>query len=110
MTTIARLLDARTFPLSARTARGLAAAAFHGHLSPLPPDWLDMGLAAPLLDTTRAREQLGWTPQRSGDEALADLLAGLRDGAGIDTPPLSPLTGGPARLGELAGGLGERER
>jgi UDP-glucose 4-epimerase len=110
LTTIARLLDARTFPLSARAARGLAAAAFHGHLSPVPPDWLDMGLAAPLLDTTRAREQLGWTAKRSGEETLADLLAGLRDGAGLDTPPLSPLTGGPARLGELAGGLGERER
>jgi UDP-glucose 4-epimerase len=110
LTTIARLLHARTFPLTARAARALASVAFRSRLTPLPPDWLDMGLAAPLLDTTRAREQLGWSPKHSGEEALAELIAGLRDGAGLETPPLSPATSGPARLGELAGGLGERER
>ena len=109
LTSIARMLDARTFPLPARAARALAALAFAGRVSPLPQDWLDLGLAAPLLDTTRAREELGWSPQRSGEEAIADFLGGLRDGAGLDTPPLSPDTK-PARVRELAGGLGQRER
>ena len=110
LTTIARLLRARTFPLSARAARALASLAFRGRLSSLPPDWLDMGLAAPLLDTTRAREQLGWSPRHRGEEAIAEMLAGLRDEAGLETPPLSPATGGPARMREFAGGLGQRER
>jgi nucleoside-diphosphate-sugar epimerase len=90
MTSIARQLQARTFRMPARIVRGLAAAAYRAHLTPLAPDWLDMGLAAPLLDATRAREELGWTPRHSGEEAIADLLAGIRDGAGLDTPPLKP--------------------
>jgi nucleoside-diphosphate-sugar epimerase len=107
-TSVARLLQARTFRLSARAVRALASLAYHARLSPLPADWLDMGLAAPLLDTTRARDELGWTPQHSGEEAIADLLAGLRDAAGLDTPPLSPQTSGPARIRELVTGIGKR--
>ena len=101
---IARLLQTRTFRLSARGARSLAAIAWHTRLTPLPPSWLDLGLATPLLDTTRAHEELGWAPRRTGKQALADLLAGMRDGAGLETPPLSPRT----RIRELATGLGKR--
>ena len=107
-TSIARQLRARTFGLSARAARGLASVAYHARLTPLPADWLDMGLAAPLLDTTRAREELGWTPRHSGEEAIADLLGGLRDAAGLDTPPLAPRTSGIGRIRELATGIGKR--
>jgi nucleoside-diphosphate-sugar epimerase len=105
---IARLLHARTFRMSARTARALAAAAWRLRLTPLPPGWLDMGLASPILDTTRARELLGWTPRHSGEEAIRDLLEGMREGAGLETPPLSPGTSGPARVRELATGIGRR--
>jgi UDP-glucose 4-epimerase len=108
LTSIARELRARTFQLPARAARGLAALAYSARLTPLPADWLDMGLAVPSLDTKRAREELGWTPQRSGEETIADLLAGMREGAGLATPPLSPRTSGPARIRELATGVGKR--
>jgi nucleoside-diphosphate-sugar epimerase len=102
MKAMARLLRARTFRMSPRAARGLAALAFHARLTPLPADWLDLGLAAPLLDTTRAREELGWTPDHTGEEAIADLLAGMRDGAGLETPPLSPRSGGKEGTSNLA--------
>jgi len=108
MTSIAHRLHARTFRLPPRAARGLASLAYRARLTPLPPDWLDMGLAAPLLDTKRAREELGWTPRHSGEDAIADLLAGLRDGAGLETPPLAPRTSGPARIRELVTGIGSR--
>src|SRR3954451_17205450 len=49
-TSIARQLRARTFGLSARAARGLASVAYHARLTPLPPDWLGMGLAGALVD------------------------------------------------------------
>jgi hypothetical protein len=52
---------------------------------------------------------LGWVPERSADEALLDLLEGLRTGAGLDTPPLSPKTGGPFRIREILTGVGGRE-
>jgi UDP-glucose 4-epimerase len=107
-TSVARLLRARTLKMPARAVRGLASLAYHARITPLPPDWLDMGLGVPLLDTTRAREELGWQPQRSGEDAISELLAGMREGAGLATPPLSPRTSGPARVRELASGIGKR--
>ena len=101
-TSVARLLEARTFRVSARAVRAVAALAYRARLTPLPPDWLDLGLAAPVLDTTRAREELGWTPRHSGEEAVADLLSGMREGAGLDTPPLSPRSGGKEGTANLA--------
>ena len=47
------------------------------------------------MDVTRAREELGWVPRRSATDALRELLEGLREGAGIDTPPLQPGGAGP---------------
>jgi hypothetical protein len=41
-------------------------------------------------------------------EALAELLYGLRDAAGMETPPLDPHAGGPARIGEFLSGIGQR--
>jgi UDP-glucose 4-epimerase len=70
---------------------------------------LDMALNIPIMDTTRAREELGWIPQRSAGDALLDVLKGLREGAGLDTPPLSPKTGGPFRVREFLTGVGARE-
>jgi len=61
------------------------------------------------MDASRARQELGWTPQRSAEESLLDLLAGLREGVGLDTPPLSPKTGGPLRIREILTGVGRRE-
>jgi len=108
-TSVARLLGARTFSLSAGTARRIASLAYRARLTPLPPDWLDMGLAVPLLHARCAREELGWSPRYTGEDAMTDLLSGLRDGAGLATPPLSPRTTGPARVRELASGIGRRE-
>jgi hypothetical protein len=41
---------------------------------------------------------------------MLELVAGLRDRAGIETPPLAPGTGGPLRVRELTTGIGSRER
>jgi len=60
------------------------------------------------MDTTRARSELGWEPRRGADDALRELLAGMRDRAGIDTPPLAPGTSGPLRVRELLTGIGHR--
>jgi len=62
----------------------------------------------PLMDVSRAREELGWEPEWGAGDALLDLLGGLRDSAGVDTPPLSAETGGPARVREAATGVGSR--
>ena len=105
---LARLLGARLVTVPPRLARAFAAATWRLHLQPTPPGWLDLALAVPLLDVSRAREELGWGPRYSSGEALLELMGGIRDRAGAATPPLDPGTGGPARVRELATGVGSR--
>jgi nucleoside-diphosphate-sugar epimerase len=86
--TLARALGARKLPLPARLVRGGMAATWRLRLQPTPPDWLDMGLSVPIMDTTRARDVLGWEPSHSSVEAIRDVLSGIADAAGEPTPPL----------------------
>jgi UDP-glucose 4-epimerase len=105
---LGRFFGARTVEVPAKAVRALADGAFRARLTPTPPGWLDMGLAVPLMDGARAREQLAWTPRHSATDALAELLEGMRAPAGLPTPPLEPRAGGPARARELLTGLGRR--
>ncbi|MDQ5828597.1 MAG: NAD-dependent epimerase/dehydratase family protein [Actinomycetota bacterium] len=106
---IGRILDARPVPLPSQVARAGARISWQLRLQPVSEGWLDMARSVPIMDTTRARTELGWEPERSADEALLDLLEGLRTGAGLDTPPLSKETSGPFRIREIMTGVGERE-
>src|ERR687893_737546 len=106
---IGRILNARPVPFSAQLARVGAGLSWALRLQPVPPGWLDLSLNVPIMDTTRARTELGWVPARSADEALLELLEGLRTGSGLDTPPLSPKTSGPVRVREILTGVGGRE-
>jgi len=103
---LAALLDARPVRVPAGLLKAGAAATWRLHLQPVSPGWLDLALQSPLLDAGRARAELGWRPRRSATQALEELLAGLREGAGADTPPLHPRAGGPLRLGEFRTGVG----
>src|SRR5215212_5914931 len=106
---LGRILDARPVPVSAQVARASARLSWQLRLQPVSEGWLDMAMSVPVMDTSRARLVLGWTPERSAEEALLDLLEGLRTRAGLDTPPLSPKTGGPLRIREILTGVGGRE-
>lgn len=59
-----------------------------------------------MLDTTRIRSELGWSPTVWSLEALREALEGMADHPGPHTPPLAPdsMAG---RLNELATGVGE---
>ncbi|HEX2741478.1 MAG TPA: NAD-dependent epimerase/dehydratase family protein [Rubrobacter sp.] len=106
---IARILDARTVPVPERLARAGAGLSWRLRMQPVPPGWLDLSRQVPIMDTTRARTELGWTPRYSADFALLDLLEGLWTGAGLDTPPLARRTSGPLRIREILTGVGGRE-
>jgi UDP-glucose 4-epimerase len=103
---LAQALGARKVPASPRVLRGLARLTFALRLQPTEPGWLDMALQVPVMDTTRAREELGWKPVHSATEALRELLEGMSAGSGLATPPLDPATSGRLRVREIMGGIG----
>ena len=105
---LAELFGARLVDIPPGAVRAAAWATWRLRLQPSPEGWLDMGLQAPVMDTTRATKELGWMPRYAADYALLELLEGIRDGAGLATPPLAPSTSGPARLREFATGIGGR--
>jgi hypothetical protein len=63
----------------------------------------------PIMDTSRARSELGWSPARSSLDALDSFFAGLRQPSGGVTPPLDPDTSGPARVREVTARVGGAE-
>src|SRR4051794_32065482 len=105
---LAEAMGARKVRVPAGLVRGAAALTFRLRLQPSEPGWFDMALGVPVMDTARARRELGWEATRSSVEALKDLLAGIRGRHGIDTPPLAPDSGGPGRVREILTGVGKR--
>jgi nucleoside-diphosphate-sugar epimerase len=104
---LAELLGTRRLPLPRGMLRVPLTTAWWLRLVPASPDLFDAVLRLPIMDTTRARTELGWTPLRTATEAVEELLAGLREGAGLATPPLSARVKG-GRLRELLAGAGRR--
>jgi UDP-glucose 4-epimerase len=107
---LGRAVGARPVRLPTVAVRAAVRMAWRLRLHPTEPAWLDLLLAVPIMDTTRARRELGWAARRSADEALVELLDGIRDGAGFGTPPLQGSTGVADRVRELRTGVGARER
>lgn len=105
---IAERIGVRSFPVPARVVRRLADLSWRMRLQPTPPGWLDMALNVPLMSSDRAREELGWRPRHSGVEALEELLEGMREGHGAETPPLEADSAG-VRLDDLKTGVGSRQ-
>ncbi|WKX68933.1 NAD-dependent epimerase/dehydratase family protein [Streptomyces sp. XD-27] len=85
---LAELLRARVVRLPAAAATAALSALWRLHAVPATPGLLRTVLRLPVMDTGRAAEVLGWHPRYSAREALAELLTGLREGAGAPTPPL----------------------
>ena len=88
--TVSAALDARALPVPARAVRGAVATTWRLHLQRTHPEWVDLLLQSPLLDTARARTELKWSPAVSATDALAEFVEGVATGAGDDTPPLMP--------------------
>ncbi len=105
---LGELLGARVVRMPLRAARATLAAAWHMHLLPASPHLLDLFLSVPVMDTTRATTELGWAATMDSLSAIREVMEGMREGAGGDTPPLDPDAGGPLRAKEVATGVGER--
>jgi UDP-glucose 4-epimerase len=106
---LARIFQKPLVRVPSGVLRGAAGLTWRARLQPTPAGWIDLALQVPLMDTSRAISELGWRPRRAADEALVELIEGIQRGEGVDTPPLTPDSGGPARARELASGVGGRE-
>lgn len=89
----AALGGARTVDVPVRVLRAAAALTWRARLQPTSPGWVDMAAAAPIVDTSRARQVLGWVASRPADEVLAELLDGMAHGVGAGGPLLYPKSG-----------------
>ncbi len=108
--TLSSSLQARELPVPASLLRAGAAASYALRLQPTEPGWVDMGLGVPVMDTSRVRGELGWEPRHTAVDAFEELLDGIREGAGLETPPLAPGTSGPLRVREIVTGVGSTSR
>lgn len=90
---LSALFDARRVRVTPGFLRGAVGLAWRMHLLPMAEGWVDLAFGVPLMDSRRAHEELGWRPMYRADEALLELVDGLREGAGLDTPPLAPRRG-----------------
>lgn len=103
--TLAAVLGARQVPLPAAVVRGLVDLTWRLHLQPTDPGWVDIGRQTPLLDTTRARAVLGWTPRYDAAQALLETLDAMAAGRGGGSPVLRPRGSAPQRVLEVVRAL-----
>ncbi len=103
--TLAAILGARLVRVPVAAVRGLVALTWRLRLQPTDPGWVDIGLRTPLLDTTRARTELGWTPVHDAAQTLLETLVGIGSGRGGDSPVLRPRATGSGRVLEIVRAL-----
>ncbi|WP_405666600.1 NAD-dependent epimerase/dehydratase family protein [Streptomyces sp. NBC_01166] len=86
---LGELLRARVVRAPTALVRGALAAAWRTHAVPASPHLFDAVLRLPVMDSARAREELGWRPAYSATEALTAFLHGVSRGEGEGTAPLA---------------------
>ncbi|WP_370323921.1 NAD-dependent epimerase/dehydratase family protein [Euzebya sp.] len=103
---LADLLGARVVRMPAWVPRALLTAAWSLRLVPASQALFDLALSLPVMDTARARTELGWAPTVPALDAVREVMAGLREGSGGQTPPLDVDGSVTARLDEIRTGVG----
>jgi len=85
---VAAAIGARPVHIPSGLLGALVDLSWRARLQHIDRGWLDLAFTVPLLDCSRANDELGWTPKVTSIEALADLLDGVANDAHADSPPL----------------------
>ncbi|PVZ14805.1 NAD-dependent epimerase/dehydratase family protein [Actinomycetospora cinnamomea] len=85
---IAEVLGARLVHVPSSVLRPVVDLAWRLRLQQVDTGWLDMAFALPLLDSGRARTELGWAPTQDAVAVFREVLAGMRATAEGPTPVL----------------------
>ena len=75
---LASALGGIRLPVPNALARRLVDVAYHARISPTGSAWIDMAAHPVIVDTTRARTELGWVPRYDTRTALEDMLERFR--------------------------------
>ena len=90
---IAEAMGARPVQVPAKLLSLLAGAGWHARLQALDPGWIDLAFSVPLIDTEKARTELGWVPAVDAREALRETLAAMAHRQGTASPVLRVRSG-----------------
>jgi UDP-glucose 4-epimerase len=101
---VASRLHGRTVAVPAAVLRTVADLTWRARLQPVDRGWVELALKAPLMSTGRATNELGWRPAVDAVSALRELLGGMAERAGTESPPLSGAGFRPGRPGALLRG------
>ncbi|HEX5255810.1 MAG TPA: NAD-dependent epimerase/dehydratase family protein [Mycobacterium sp.] len=85
---VASALRSRPIHIPAGALGTLVDLSWRARLQPVDRGWLDLAFSVPLLDCSRARDELGWVPRWSSTEALKDVLNGIANRAHGQSAPL----------------------
>ena len=80
----------RVLPIPSKALRPLVKAAHRSGLLAADEGWLDMAVHSPLMDNTRAKQELGWEPLKTAAQALDELIEGMAVGEGRRSAPMRP--------------------
>ncbi|MGM1060402.1 NAD-dependent epimerase/dehydratase family protein [Saccharothrix sp. Mg75] len=86
---LAGVAGARAVPVPPAVLRAAVAALWRLRAIRLSPGWFDVGTRSPLVDTTRARAELGWAPRTDSAGCAREQLAGLSRATALPSPALS---------------------
>lgn len=78
----------RLLELPVATVRAAVSAGHRAGLIAADAGWLDMGMNAPVMDSSRARAELDWQPRHSAADTVQELLEGMVAGNGARSIPL----------------------
>ena len=75
---LAKAIGGIRLPVPKLLARRLVDVAYRARISPTGSAWIDMAAHPVIVDTTRARQELGWVPKYDSRTALEDMLERFR--------------------------------
>jgi UDP-glucose 4-epimerase len=74
----------------AKAVRTAVSLSWHARVQQLDAGWIDLAYAVPLLDTSRAASELGWSATRDGVSVLAETVDGMSEASADRSPVLRP--------------------
>lgn len=87
---VAAALGGRAVTVPATPVRAVVDLSWRARVQPIDAGWFDLALQVPLMDTGRARSELGWRPMVDPRRAFEQAIDGIARGRGVAGAVLGP--------------------